>query len=113
MMMNTTTARAVRYIYRDSREKTERESPLLHREMICHMIEAALLSWAKSSSKIRLKIKCTAAKEELLSVRKECVFTFGFFRHKISNSSASLLHTTQRAQFILNRYRIAHSDFLH
>ena len=35
----------VRYIYRDSREKTERKSPLLHREMICHVIEAALLSW--------------------------------------------------------------------
>jgi hypothetical protein len=96
MMMNTTTARAVRYIYRDSREKTERESPLLHREMICHMIEAALLSWAKSSSKIRLKSNAQQPKKSFCPSEKS-VFTFGFFRHKISNSSLSLAHNTTRA----------------
>lgn len=39
-------ARAVRYIFIEIvyyRGKTERESPLLHREMIRHVIEAALL----------------------------------------------------------------------
>lgn len=102
MMMNTTTARAVRYIYREStsREKTERESPLLHREMICHMIDMGCSAVVGQIKVVQnpSKIKRTAAEEESFCRRSEkSVFTFGFFRHKISNSSLSLAHNTTRA----------------
>ena len=99
MMMNTTTARAVRYIYRESREKTERESPLLHREMICHMIDrgcSAVVGQIVVQNPS--KIKRTAAEEESFCPSEKSVFTFGFFRHKISNSSSlSLARNTTRA----------------
>ena len=101
MMMNTTTARAVRYIYRDSREKTERESPLLHREMICHMIDMGCSAVVGQIKVVQnpSKIKRTAAEEESFCRRSEkSVFTFGFFRHKISNSSASLSCTQHNAR---------------
>ena len=102
MMMNTTTARAVRYIYRESREKTERESPLLHREMIRHMIDR-LCSAVVGQIKVvqnPSKIKRTAAEEESFCRPSEkSVFTFGFFRTKFQTllRSLSLARNTTRA----------------
>ena len=77
-------ARAVRYIYRDSREKTERKSPLLHREMIgCSAVVANLLI---------IVVKNPRSLKECVHFRIFSPQNFKLF------CSLSLLHTTQRAQ---------------
>jgi hypothetical protein len=101
MMMNTTTARAVRYIYRESREKTERESPLLHREMIRHMIDR-LCSAVVGQIKVvqnPSKIKRTAAEEESFCRQKRACSLSDFFATKFQTllRSLSLAHNTTRA----------------
>jgi len=46
------------------RGKTERKSPLLHREMICHVIEAALLSWPNRSIKNQIMRWCVSPQQK-------------------------------------------------
>ena len=105
MMMNTTTARAVRYIYREStsREKTERESPLLHREMICHMIDMGCSAVVGQIKVVQnpSKIKRTAAEEESFcrpSEERACSLS-DFFATKFQTllRSLSLARNTTRA----------------
>jgi hypothetical protein len=101
MMMNTTTARAVRYIYRDSREKTERESPLLHREMICHMIDRGCSAVVGQIKVVQnpSKIKRTAAEEESFCRQKRACSLSDFFATKFQTllRSLSLARNTTRA----------------
>jgi hypothetical protein len=104
MMMNTTTARAVRYIYRESREKTERESPLLHREMIRHMIDRLCSAGVGQIKVVQnpSKIKRTAApkKKRAFVVRQKRACSLSdFFATKFQTllRSLSLARNTTRA----------------